>query len=63
MRTAFSVDEEDHFYLVEHEHLFKFVRECIEYNSVVSLQCSCINSMDNFLELLYFYLKNIFVSF
>lgn len=62
VRSALLVDVKDLFYSVGHEPLFKIFGECIGYNGVVPLQRSCGFSGDHFLEILTFYLKNIFMS-
>lgn len=61
---AFSVDVEDLFYSLPHDHLMRCVKETItEDNDEVSFRNNAGISIDSFLELLLFYLGSTVVSF
>lgn len=63
MRSAFSLDVEDLFYSIPHDHLFSGARKCIERNGEVSFANSSGISAESFLELEWFYLSHTYVSF
>ncbi|XP_049513379.1 uncharacterized protein LOC125940825 [Dermacentor silvarum] len=59
---AFSVDVTDLYYSLPHDDLLRCVEECIDEYGSVKFSCEAGISVDNFLEMLNFYLCSTFIQ-
>lgn len=60
--SAFSVDVEDLFYSLRQDQLLASVRDCIETNGELGFRNSSGLAMEDFLEILQFYLHSMVVG-
>ncbi|CAN7950250.1 unnamed protein product [Ixodes hexagonus] len=60
--SAFSVDVEDLFYSLPHDQLLASVRYCIETNGELGFRNSSGVALEDFLEMLHFYLNSMVVG-
>lgn len=59
---AFCLNVEDLYYSIPHSDLFRATRECIEQNGEVQFRNASGVTVENFLELISFYLSSTFVN-